>query len=130
VPCRQRLVENSSAFLVLCANGKMRIEQGRSLPEQQFERPAATGRSGLVTSWLVVGLGQTGMGQELSRKRSSKAKADHFVCKGATRHPTRLYRRYQLAQTSLVHRTVCRLNLRDTNFADPRGRCPTRSDLP
>ena len=55
VPCRKRLVENTGAMLVLPAHREMRIEQGRRLPEQHFERSPAAGFGRLVIdhSWRL-----------------------------------------------------------------------------
>jgi hypothetical protein len=48
IPGGQRFIKDARALLVLAAGGKMRIEQGRSLPEQHAQCPAAPGPDRLV----------------------------------------------------------------------------------
>ena len=48
VPARQRLVEDARAVLVLGSNREVRIEQGRTLPPQHLQQPAAATLGRLV----------------------------------------------------------------------------------
>ena len=48
VPSRQRLIEHAGTFLVLGADGEMRIQQRHRLPVQQLQRAAAAGLGRLV----------------------------------------------------------------------------------
>ena len=105
IPSCERLVENARALLVLGADGEMRVEQGRGLPEQHLERAAAAGFGRLVLG-LGRGLRHAGMGQQPGRKGRCEAEADHLVHKGAARHAPCLHGRDQISQVSLVHGEV------------------------
>ena len=84
VPSRQRLVKDPGAFLVLGADGEMRIEQGHGLPIHQLQHAAAAGLGRLVgkrgRSHRDPGLAQHHPGD-----RRRKACGDHSLDKGPPR---------------------------------------------
>ncbi len=89
IPSRQRLVKDPGAFLVLGADGEMRIEQGHGLPIHQFQHAAAAGLGRLVgqrgRSHRDPGLAQHHPGD-----RRRKAYGDHSLDKSPPRQPAGL----------------------------------------
>ena len=84
-PRRQRLVEDPTPFGILGADGEMRVEQGRALPEQCLERPTAAG-SGRLVFGCSRRLDQPRSGQQHMGKRRREAETDQLGYKGPTRH--------------------------------------------
>ncbi len=104
VPGRERLIEHARAFLVLGPDRKMRIEQGRALPEQRLEGSAAAGLGRLVRA-RGRGLRQADRGQQLGCDRCRKPGAGQSAHKRAPGQPAFFDPGDQLAQFPLVHST-------------------------
>jgi hypothetical protein len=105
IPARQRLVEDARAVLVLGPDREVRIEQRRTLPPEDFQRPAATALGRLV---LEFGLrpGDARIGQHLRRQRPGQSDSDHSLHKIAAREFTGLNVADQTPQCMLVHRPL------------------------
>ncbi len=85
-PACQRLVEDARAVLVLGADREMRVEQGRRLPPQRLQRPAAAAPGRLVDE-LVRRHGHAGRRQHLRRQRRGQTESDHAARERTSRQP-------------------------------------------
>src|SRR5260370_41986785 len=68
----------------------MRIEQGRSLPPQQFQRAAAAALGRLVGGW-ALGHGDAADGQNLRGHRRGETESQHPLNEAAAVHAPALY---------------------------------------
>ena len=102
VPSRQRLVEDAGAFLVLGADGEMRVEQGHGLPIQKFKKAAAAGLGRLVRD-LCRGHRHPGMAQHHAGHRRRQADRDHPLDKGPPRQSAGLNICNQVSKFPLFH---------------------------
>ena len=103
VPSRQRLVKNPRAFLVLGADGKMRVEQGHGLPIQKSKQAAAAGLGRLVRD-LGRGHGHPRLGQHHAGHRRRQADGDHLLHKGPPRQSAAFDFCNQIAKFPFLHR--------------------------
>ena len=85
IPAGERLIEQARAVLVLGAGGEMRIEQGRSLPPQQFQRAAAAALGRLVDGW-ALGHGDAADGQNLRGHGRGETEGQHALNEAAAVH--------------------------------------------
>ena len=85
IPAGERLIEQARAVLVLGAGGEMRIEQGRSLPPQQFQRAAAAALGRLVDGW-ALGHGHAADGQNLRGHGRGETESQHPLNEAAAIH--------------------------------------------
>jgi hypothetical protein len=102
IPGREWLVKDPAPLRVFCANGEMRIERGRRLPEQRLER-AATTRFGRFVLACRCRLRDAGMSQELACKWRGQLEAHHPSQEGAARHAACFNGCDELPQLPLVH---------------------------
>jgi len=78
VPSRERLVEDARAILVLGADREMRVQQGRALPPQQLQCPAAAGLGRRVLE-VARRHRDAAMGKHLRRERGAEAERHHLA---------------------------------------------------
>ncbi len=78
VPSRERLVEDARAVLILGADREMRVQQGRALPPQELQCPAAAGFGRRVFE-LAGRHRDAAMGEHLGDKRSAEAERHHLA---------------------------------------------------
>ena len=109
IPGGERLVEDAAAVLVLGADREMRIEQGRALPPQRLERPAAAALGRLVRVRLCLRLRDARIGEHLHRERRGQPVGDHLIDEGAARELAALNVSDQATQSLLVHVKTPRL---------------------
>ncbi len=103
VPSRQRLVEYPGAFLVLGADGKMRVEQRHRLPIQKSKEAATPGLGRLVRD-RGRGHRHPGMAQYHAGHRRRQADGDHFFNKGPARQPAVPDICNQISKFPFIHR--------------------------
>ena len=102
VPAGERLIEDARGLLILGADGEMRVEQGRGLPVEQFERTAAACLGGLIFEFRLSH-GDAAIAQHLAYHRRAQAQGAHFLDEGTSRHRAGLHPRDQAAQLALLH---------------------------
>ncbi len=103
VPAGERLIEQARAVLVLGAGGEMRIEQGRSLPPQQFQRTAAAALGRLVGG-RALGHGHAANGQKLRGHGRGETEGQHTLNEAAAVHAPVLHFVDHGAQFVVQHR--------------------------
>jgi hypothetical protein len=105
IPAGQWLVEQPRAILVLGADREVRIEQGRTLPPQYLQRPAAAALGRLVDR-RRLGHRHTRNRQELGRQRRREAHRRHALHEATPRQPAFFHIADQPAQFTFVHETL------------------------
>ena len=121
VPVRERFVEDARAVLVLGADREVRIEQGRSLPPQQFQGAAAAALCGLVAGGGRLRLRHTRMHQQMSGHRRRQPESDHGPDKPSARYLAGIDLPNQIANFVLVHRHLLRIDLQCLASISRRG---------
>ena len=102
VPSRQRLVKDPGAFLILGADGEMRVEQGHGLPIQK-SKEAAAARLGRLVRDVGCGHRHPGLAQHHAGHRRRQADGDHLLDKGPPRQPAGLHIRNQVSKFPFFH---------------------------